>query len=127
MSAQYMRALLSPLGWRHCPLLPVGRNCPKQPLTQLLLPTPQKTGIESPYSKHKPPKPPTCPSLLISWSPLKQHFPKAMFPGVGEGQRLAAGVAMESFRRPSALGGLDFPLPQGYFLRSDALKDASQL
>lgn len=49
-----------------------------------------------------------------------------MFPGV-EGQRLAAGVAMESFRRLPALDGLGLPLPQGYFLRSDALKSASQL
>lgn len=50
-----------------------------------------------------------------------------MSPGVEEGQRVAAEVAMERFRRQSALGGLDFPFPQGYFLRSDALKSASQL
>lgn len=50
-----------------------------------------------------------------------------MFPGVEQGQRLVAGVAMESFRGPSALYGLDFLFSQGYFLWSDALKSASQL
>lgn len=49
---------------------------------------------------------------MISWSQLKQHFQKAIFPQVAEGQRLAAGVAMESFGRPSALDGLDFRLPK---------------
>lgn len=61
---------------------------------------------------------------MISWSQLKQYFPKAIFPEVAEGERLAA-VAMVSLRRPSVLDGLDFHLPQGYFLRSDALKSHS--
>lgn len=78
------------------------------------------------YSKNKPPKPPPCLSLKISWSQLKQHFPKAIFPEGAEGQRLATGCHGE-LRRPSVLEGLDSHLPQGYFLRSDALKSPSQL
>ena len=65
-------------------------------------------------------------SLMISWSQLKLHFPKAIFSEVAEGQRLAAGCHGEP-QKTICPGWLDFHLPQGYFLRLDALKSPSGL